>query len=309
MREQTVSRICAILSGKGFQVSTFLHMNSCFDIAARNGSILLLIKVYSNIDSIRPEQGFELKKLGNALNATAVIVGEKTKAFELNEGIVYERYDVPVVSLQTFENFLEKEMPEVRYFKGRKIVELDYEKLAESRKKIGMSQEELAEKISSTPESIHRYESGKPSSLEVAEKLEKQLNTHLVRHIDIFENRKFDEKIFESRLGDELLEKVRKLGLDIALFEHSPFDAYSKYEEPLFISRGERGIEIARKAIEIGKAEKVMKGKGMILSREFSKDVVENVPIVSMDDLSTMSRKRDLFELLKEKEKKRQKNA
>jgi len=305
MREETVSRICSMLSEKGFQVSTFLHLNSCFDIAARNGQTLLLVKVYSNIDSIRPEQGFELKKLGNALNATAIIVGEKTKAFELKEGIVYERYDVPVVSLETFGNFLSKELPTVKYFKGRNIVELDYESLRDKRKKLGLSQEELAGKISTTPESIHRYESGKPTSLEIAGRLEKELKTRLVRPVDIFENRKFDERIFESRLGDELLEKVRKLGLDIALFEHSPFEAYSKYEQPLFISRGERGVEIARKAIEIGKAEKVMKGKGMILSREFSKDMVENVPVVSSDDLSTLNRKKDLFELLKEKERKK----
>src|SRR3989344_5122860 len=152
MSEQTISRICSVLEEKGFRVSTFLHMNSCFDIAARHGGILFLIKVYSNIDSIRPEQGFELKKLGNALNATAIIVGEKTKAFSLSEGIIYDRYDIPVVSLSTFENFLNKEMPTVRYFKGRNIVELDYEGMRSGRKKLGFSQEELADKISTTPE-------------------------------------------------------------------------------------------------------------------------------------------------------------
>jgi len=301
MREQTISRICSVLEEKGFRVSTFLHMNSCFDIAARHGGILFLIKVYSNIDSIRPEQGFELKKLGNALNATAIIVGEKTKAFSLSEGIIYDRYDIPVVSLSTFENFLNKEMPTVRYFKGRNIVELDFDRLRESRKKLGLSQEELAEKVRTTPESIHRYEKGQASSLEVAEKLEKQLNAKLVKGIDIFENRTFDEKIYESRLSDELLEKVRKLGLDIALFEHSPFEAYSRQEQPLFMSRGERRVEIARKAIEMGKAGKVIKGRSVILASDFTKDVVENIPVVSKDELSTLSKKKDLFELLEEK--------
>ena len=305
MREQAISRICSLLEERGFRTSTFMHMNSCFDIAARKGGILFLIKVYSNIDSIRPEQGFELKKLGNALNATAIIVGEKTKAFPLSEGIVYDRYDLPVVSPETFENFLNKELPTVRYFKGRNIVELDFDKLRESRKKLGLSQEELAEKVDITSESIHRYERGQPGSLEIAEKLEKQLNARLVKGIDIFGNRTFDEKIFESRLDDEMLEKVRKLGLDIALFGHSPFEAYSGYEEPLFISRGERGVEIARKAVEMEKAGKVIRGRGVILASDFQKDIVGNTPVVSSDELSTMSRKKDLFELLKKKERKK----
>ena len=291
-----------MLSAHGFGVSVFMHSNSCFDIAARSSGRVFLIKVYSNIDSIRPEQAFELKKLANALNANALIVGERTKAFELKEGIVYERYDIPVVSSGTFGNFLDMQMSSAKYFKGRMIVKFDSGKLRERRKKLGMSQEELAKRLNTTPESIYRYETGHTGSLEVAQKLEAELGAHLMKNIDISENKVFDEKIFESRLSDEMLEKVRKLGLDIALFEHAPFDAYSFLERPLFISRGERKTEIAKKAMEIGKAGKALRGRSMILAGEFNKPMSGNVPVISRDDLTTLSRKKDLSELLEEKE-------
>ena len=46
MREQIIFQIIDLLEKKGFLVSSYLHSNNCFDIAAKKDNQLLLLKVF-----------------------------------------------------------------------------------------------------------------------------------------------------------------------------------------------------------------------------------------------------------------------
>ena len=129
MREAILAKTIELLKQKGFSVESFLQSNSCFDIAAKKGSLTFAIKVLENIDSLREEQCSELKKMSGLFNAVSLVIGEKTKAFRLKENEVYERYGIKVMNLPGFENLLEGVFPSIKYFKGKKIVELDSEEL------------------------------------------------------------------------------------------------------------------------------------------------------------------------------------
>ncbi len=304
MREMILGKLISVLQRKGFAVTSFIHSNICFDLIAKSPTLTLIIKVYSNIDAIRAGQGRELKKVADIFNATALIVGGKTKAFSLNDGIIYERYDIPVLTINSLKELLEEKIPAVRYFKGRNIVELDGNKLREHRKRLGLTLEELAEKLGLTAESIHRYEKGASTSLGTAERLEEILKTDLVKGINLFEERGKEGKVYDEEFNDRILEKVHDLGLKLAVFEHAPFKAYSKPKESLLIQKGKKRPEIERKALQLKKTKSIFDSDSLIIAEKYRYKSAGEIPVIKEEELDSLSRYRDLRKLIKEREKK-----
>ncbi len=304
MRETLLFNAIKLLEQKGFIVEPFFHSNTCFDLAARKGSTTVLVKVFNNVDALREEHAIEIKKLVNLFNAIAVVIGNKTKAFILKPNVVYERYGIPTVSIQSFAGMLEGNFPIVKSFKGKEIVELDSDALRRKRKELGLTLSELASKIDTSIESVHRYEKGHSASLEAAEKLEKVLGAGLVKKVDLFESTgHLQETIFDDVMPDPALEKVHDLGLKLALFKHAPFKAGSSPSERLLISRSETKRDVKRKALELHKTRIVFDGKGMVIASKTKFRVVGDVPVVEEEELTTLSKFRDLKKLLQEREK------
>ncbi len=306
MREFLLAKAESLLQSKEFEVSDFAHSNTCFDIAAKKGKVTLLLKVFENIDSLREEHAFELKKLVTLFNAVVMVLGTKTKAFTLKKGVIYERYGIPAISVDSFAGILDKKFPSVKSFKGREIVELETDLLKQKRKELGLTLSELASKIGSTTESIHRYEKGHSTSLQTAEKLEEALNARLVKKIDLFEEAALKQnEIFEEEIEDPALEKVQGLGLKLALFKHAPFKAGSGEREHLVIAKGTSKQDVKRKAIELGKTGVALGSHGMVITKKAGIRSVGKIPIIEEDELTTLSRFNDLMKLLREREKER----
>ncbi len=105
-----------VLHTAGFVTSKRCDVRSrCFDITARRGSILLFLKMLSNIDGLSEETAFELKKLAECFYASPLLVGEKARNHELQEGAVYVRYGVPAVNVDTLSDFFIDELPPLIY--------------------------------------------------------------------------------------------------------------------------------------------------------------------------------------------------
>lgn len=303
MREVLISRIVSLLRQKGCEVSTFLHTNSCFDIAAGKPGIKLLVKVFDNIDSMRPEQAEELKRISSAFNSVAVVVGRKSKSFVLKEGVFYERFEIPVLSLASFSEFLDSGLPAVKFFNGRLSAEMDFEKLRQSRKKEKLSLSELAQKVYSTKESLHRYEQGKNAQLETARRLEEVLSCSLIRNVGLKDLKPFSGKPeAEERKSDELFDYVRGLGVKVEVFEHAPFNALSGKGSELLMSRGKGYSELIPKAISLRDASKVFSKPSVIFSRSSARKNISGIPIVLDQELYSMSKFRELLEAVKKRE-------
>jgi len=300
-RSELITRTINALQKKGFSVSTFFNTNTCFDFIANKEGTTLIVKVYENIDSIRKGQGNELRKLGLVLNANCIIIGEKTKVFSLKNRVVYSRYDVPVVSISTFEGMLENKAPRVKYFKGKEIVDIDFEKLRKKREDLQLSIGELAGKLGLASETLHRFEKGASTSLETAGKLEKFLDKELIMDVDVFGNSHLKE--FDEVPREKLLEKIHDLGLKMALFSHSPFDAYGKSNEGLFISTGKGKFDIPKKALELKKVSTSIKSDSVIVTKEYKYKSIDHIPIIEEEDLETIDKVKDLKKLIREREK------
>ncbi|HTP56518.1 MAG TPA: transcriptional regulator, partial [Thermoplasmata archaeon] len=101
-RERWIERIRELLQRAGYYVANTQGVRpSSFDLAARRDATLLLIKVLKNIDALDAEEAFRLLELGRLFPATVLVVGQTSGAAELDDGVVYTRYEVPIVSEST----------------------------------------------------------------------------------------------------------------------------------------------------------------------------------------------------------------
>ncbi|MCR4335963.1 MAG: helix-turn-helix domain-containing protein [archaeon] len=300
-REQMLSLVVSKLKQSNFHVATFFGSNTCFDLIAKNGNITLVIKIYENIDSIRKEQGEELKKLGQTINATCLIIGEKTKVFNLKDDTVYNRYDIRTITPKAFEKVLDHETLQSKYFKGKYIVDLDSNELKRKREELNISLQELANRIGVATDTLNRFEKGSSTSLETAKKLEHELNENLVKEINIFDEHPY-KKDFDEEPKERLLEKMHDIGLKMALFNHSPFKAIGSSEHGLFITTGKGKFDIPKKALELKKASTVVNSDSIIVTTEYKYKSIDGVPIIEESDLETISKLKDLKKIIHERE-------
>ncbi len=300
-REHIIARAVLALQTKGFRTTTFPDSNTCFDIIAKDENATLLLKVYENIDSIRKEQAEELIKLSGVLDASCVIVGNRTKVFELQHGTVYVRYGIPTITLGTFEKLLDEKIPQVKYFKGKHIVEIDFDALRKKRNELNLSLRELAQKIGIASGTLYRFEHGANTSVETAKRLEKELDTDLSKGIEIFGCRPQRKRIDEVP-SEKLLEKVHDLGLRMALFEHAPFNAFGELENGMLISTGKGKFDIPKKALELRKTSAVIESDSIIVTKEYKYKSVEGIPIIGEAELETIGKIKELRKLISERE-------
>ncbi len=302
MRETILLRAAALLKEHGFDVESFAHSNACFDLVAKRPDLTIVLKAFNNIDALREEHALELKKIASLFNATVLVLGEKSKAFALKKSVLYERHGLTVLSLKTLQLLLAENFPSVRYFKGKSIVELDSKKLRLKRKELGLTLQQLAEKIGSSVESVHRYEKGTNASLNAAEKLEDALDASLVKKINLFQDTPElkSKEFFEESFEDRSLEKVHGLGIKVAVFKHSPFKAYGSKE--LLIGKVDQKHGFERKAEELGKAKKAFSGQPVIISKELRYSHVSHIPVVGEEELDSFSKFKDFMKLLRERE-------
>lgn len=224
-RENMLYDINILLNTYDFQTSN-IYDRSCFDILARRDDILIILKIYKNIDSLTQTQAEELSKVAGTFLASPIIIGLKSKHNYLEEDVVYERYELPVISPQTLCNIIANEIhPEILSKRGGYYVKVNGELLKQMREKYNLSLKELADLSHVSRETIYKYEQGNSQTYpETLLMLEEILNTNLAVDINLFESdyyKSLDRKIKEPR---ELI----KLGYDVKSSNKTPFDAISE---------------------------------------------------------------------------------
>src|SRR3989338_7517700 len=125
----------------------YYEWRGCFDIVASNRSSTCILKILDNVDSIQEDQANNLKILSSNISAFTAIIGTHTRRDTLEDEILYERYGIPTMTPDTFSDILYEKMPHVYRTRGGLFIEIDPIKLRQARKKTGLSQKQLADKI------------------------------------------------------------------------------------------------------------------------------------------------------------------
>jgi len=289
------------------QVQNFLEENDyvtceyrgCFDIAAKK-DILLLIKTLLNIDSFQREQAKNLKIISNNLDAHPLLIGVQTNREKLKSGIVYERFEMPTVSLKTFEDLIYNGIfPRIYRDRGGLYVEIDSEFLRELRKKKGLTQRELAESVGINKKVIYEHEKKQLRMLlSIAEKLEQILHKKIIEPIDIF--KKYEEhgrpkNYIERGVG----KRLEKLGFKTDFVKQAPLDVFAK-EKTLVLSN----IEINRRkmikhAASLKDFINIVKKPAIIITEKAKDEEVSGIPVIERKKLEEIDKK----ELIKKAKK------
>ncbi|HNW38568.1 MAG TPA: transcriptional regulator, partial [Methanosarcina vacuolata] len=140
-KEVLIHQIIDVFSHAGFALSDRCNIRPrSFDVAARKDETLLLCKVLFNIDGLNEETAREMKYLAEYLGGSAIVVGAKTRDQMLEDSVVYMRYDILALNVQTlYDYFIENVPPLVSAAPGGLYVSIEGDILKKARMGQSMS--------------------------------------------------------------------------------------------------------------------------------------------------------------------------
>ncbi len=328
-RERWIEHLEQMLERAGFYVAdTHGVRPSSFDLAARRDSALLLVKVLKNIDALDAEEAERLLELGRLFPALVIVVGQTSGASELDAGVVYTRYGVPIISEETLQEYLDKALPPFLYASpGGTFARVDGDRLRVLRRARGLSLGTLASVAGVSRRAIQLYEEGAGAELGVIERIESFFGEPIVRPIELFARPPTRERAGSppptssppegeargasprprTRTGDPLrdgvLDRLDDLGLEVVVTVRAPFDAFTRTPEILLASVGSLRAALHRAEILHGLA-RVAEGHAMFVVREpVHRPSILGVPILNVAELKRHRDRDDLLEEISERER------
>ena len=213
-RSRMLQEIEKLLISEGYKTSDIYDQGS-FDIVARKNLLILLLKTFINIDSVNEKNAHEMKQLANIFLASPIIIGAKSRNGILEEGVIYERYDIPTIGLETLKNMIiYKEYPEILADRGGYFVKIDGNVIKQYREEYSLSLKDLADLAHVSRATMYKYENEiVRANTETAMILEEILNTKVTLDIDILKYNQEDQIQYQT-IG-EGTEDLSKLGYGV----------------------------------------------------------------------------------------------
>src|SRR6058998_449390 len=258
----------------------------CFDFVARRDDTLVIVKVLQNVDALNKETAHELLEVARILEASPLVVGERSGTGSLDDGVPPFLYSAP----------------------GGLYVRLDADALRRLREERQVSLGTLADIAGVTRRTIQMYLEGMSATMEVAMRLEEFLNESLVMPVDPFALLA-DPAAREERLPQiegferEMFERLERLGYRVLRTVRSPFDALSKAEETTFLTGvGEADRALERKAEVVSNLSRVVeKDSVMFVERARVRMSIRGVPVIAREELRRAKDRDDVEEMISER--------
>ena len=314
-RTQLIQEAVSHLEDAGFMLSSQCDVRpSCFDLVARRGEQLILVKVLANIDALTSEDAMALQLVAHFFNATPLVVGKKTRRGELDSGVVYKRYGVSTIAPPSFQSMIaEEKLPREFIQRGGRFVAIDGTKLKEARLDQQMTTEQLADCVQVSARAILAYEKDEMDvSTDIAERLEKVLETDLMIPIDLMRSKPQDTAL--QQLGkhhDDIpdLEKrvnqfFERLGMTVLWTDRAPFHVAAKEKGPPLMSGvGSITSWTLKKRMEILKSvSKVTEANAVIIVEEGkAEESMSDLPVIRQLELDSIEKPRELKKIIDER--------
>ncbi|MHA1614733.1 MAG: transcriptional regulator [Candidatus Thorarchaeota archaeon] len=310
-RTQLTQELISQLDEAGFSLSSQCDVRpSCFDLVARKGEQLLLVKVLSNIDALTKEDADALQLVAHFFNATPLIVGHKTRKGQLDSGVVYKRHGVSTIAPRSFQSMIvEKRMPREFAQRGGRLVAINGAKLRKARLEHQMSTGDLADCIQVSARAVLAYEKDEMDvSKDIADRLEKVLETDLMIPIDILQEQAEVPTMQHGTPTDVLEVRVNeffaRLGMKVLWTDRAPFHVAAKEDDaPLISGVGSIKSWSLKKRIDILKSvSKVTEADAVIIVEEGqSEENVVDLPVIRQLELDDIDKPRELKKIIEER--------
>jgi putative transcriptional regulator len=272
MKPHLLRRVVGLLEGSGFIVSDCNGARSCFDVLARKGGVLILVKVLSNIESVTKNTVHELKKVSYLTGGVPLVVGERLKSSKLMDGAVYERYGVSALNLSTMENLVHDSMPVAHSIRGNYCAKINPGMLRSLRNVMDLTQEKLALELGVSKQSVYRYESSGSVPFDIMERMLKifEDDKRLLLHEDVFDVQvQREDSSFNMRVPDTrrlVADKLENIGFSTSII-NAPFDVVAREHETVYTVVSDDNRRLERKISLVNEIAKVVGGYGLCVTR------------------------------------------
>jgi len=294
-REELINTTRAILAKAGFDVSSVLSLRSiCFDVVGRKDNTLLIIKILSNVDAFSRENAEELKVLAEVLEASPMLIGERSSSGPLEGGIVYSRFEIPIISNETLADHLLEEVPPFIFAApGGLYVKLDGNLLREIRETRGISLGVLAETAGVSRRTIQMYEAGMGAMIDAALRLEEYLGKQIVVPVDPMGYRppaQGSRPLDMERCDDfskNIYSMLIQLGMMVKPTEKCPFEALTVDRDLLILTGlGKDEAKLADKAKVVSDISRITGKESVIfIERLHTRHSIEGTALIGRDEL------------------------
>jgi putative transcriptional regulator len=311
-RQQLIEEVRTVLAKSGFYLSDNYDTRLiCFDIVARRDDILLIVKILTNVDSFNRNNAVQLRMIADTLGASALLVGVRTGVGKLENGVVYSRFGVGILTFDTMsEFFLEGVPPFVFSAPGGLYVRMDGNLIRKIREKRRMSLGALAEIGGVSRRTIQMYEDGMGATIDVAMRLEEFLGQPLVMTIDPFTYADPSEgPIPELEAYDgfkkDVLDHLGRLGYSLVPAARCPFDVFTKDRKTVLLTGLEKVAKpLERKATIVANISKVVEMDSVIfVDKRKVKFNIGGTPLIGSQELKDVKDREKILELISERKK------
>ncbi len=310
-RDALIDEIREALAKTGFFLSDrHGERGLCFDFVARRDDQLLIVKVLQNVDALSKGTAEELQVIARTLRGAPIVIGERSGTGGLEEGVIYTRFDVPILARKTFLEFFEEGVPPFIYSgPGGLYVRLDLDALRRMRGDRQLSLGSLADMAGVSRRAIQMYLEGMGASIDVAARLEEVLGEPLVLPMDPFSLLREVKEALRSPIvleafERELFQRLQRLGFDVLPTARSPFDAFTQHGDTTLLT----GVEspesnLEKKAAIVSNIGRVVERDAVLfVERRAIRMTIQGLPVIAREELKKV-RDRDAVEDLIEERK------
>jgi putative transcriptional regulator len=229
----------------------------------------------------------------------------------LEEGIIYSRFGVPILSLNTFEEFLGEGVPPMVFAApGGLYVKIDSDFLKEIRTKRNISLGTLAEIAGVSRKAIQMYEDGMGAIIDVAIKIEEFLDEPIVLPLNPFEYMHDKEQLFDrledtDKLHNEVFRMLETMGYSVQQTARCPFEAVTTDEKMLLLTGVERyGPMLEKKADAVASISRVVGRRAVIITdKDARRKSLHEMPLMSRRELAGAEDRKKVLDMIKERSK------
>jgi putative transcriptional regulator len=283
-----------------------------FDVAARRSKDTLLLKILGNIDAFDGATGAEMRRLGEYLGATPMVVGLRTRDEELKPGVVYFRHGVPVLSPDTaMDLFVEGVPPLIYAAPGGLYVNIDSEVLEGAREDRDWSLGRLAQELGVSRRTVSKYEGGMDASVEVAARLEELFEAPLTAPVEVLEGAEQVRDEVETPddpavdPDDEAIVAVlTRVGYEVHPTDRAPFTTVSEdeAEHEQVLTGHSKFTETAQKRARImSSVGQVTQTTSVYVVNDAPRESVDDTALIERDEMVDIEDRIDLRDLIMER--------
>jgi len=312
-RSALVENITAMLTDAGFLVSDRCAIRpKSFDVAARRGEDVLLVKILANIDAFDASTGAEMRRLGTYLNATPMVIGLRTRDEDLKPGVTYFRHGVPVLSPDTaMELFVEEVPPLIYAAPGGLYVNIDSEVLADAREDREWSLGRLAKELGVSRRTVSKYEDGMDASVEVAAELEDLFEAPLTSPVSVLDGaeeiRDEEETPADPDVAPEdegIVTVFTRIGFDVHPTDRAPFKTVSENErrrEQMLTGHSELTKTAEKRARIMSSVGHVTRTRSVYVVERASRESVDGTALIEEEEIEGIEEADELRDLIRDR--------